>query len=384
MARHGGAAFASPRTGGGIPLTARSALMYDVLIAMTRSVPFYRTCGESYKADTCLPVVEAVQRGELHHEALARGHYPGRKLPAGALPGIKTIGYWDAQDDQNWGLSWHRNEGLELTFLENGVLGFAAEGIEYTLQPDDLTITRPWEVHRVGNPNVSTCRLHFLILDVGVRRPNQEWRWPSWLILSKSDLCELTNILRHTGQPVWKAPPEFRSCFQKLALAVKSDSKGSSASTIAVRVNELFLQVLGMLRNRKPRLDQSLSGSHHTVKLFLADLHSHPEHLSLHWTVEEMASSCGLKTTRFLKLVRSLTNMSPLHFLNHCRLDHAARLVREQAKASITDIAFACGFSSSQYFATTFTMRYGCSPRQFRLKESGGGVPCRCPNRVAD
>jgi AraC-like DNA-binding protein len=345
-------------------------MMY--IIAVIRSIPIYRTCGEMFRADTCLPVVQAVQRGELRHEALSHGHYPGRTLPPGTLTGLKTVGYWDAQNAQNWGLAWHRNEGVELTFLENGVLGFAAEGIEYPLEPDDLTITRPWELHRVGNPNVSACRLHFLIIDVSVRRPNQEWKWPSWLILSKPDLDELAHILRHTGQPVWKAPPEFRSCFQKLALAVKSDSNGSGTSTIAVRINELLLQVLAMLRKRQPRLDQSLSGSHHTVKLFLADIRSHPEHLSLHWTSEEMASSCGLKTTRFVKLVRSLTNMSPLHFLNYCRLEHAARLVREEAETSITDIAFACGFSSSQYFATTFTMRYGCSPRQFRRTGAAG------------
>jgi AraC family L-rhamnose operon regulatory protein RhaS len=81
-----------------------------------------------------------------------------------------------------------------------------------------------------------------------------------------------------------------------------------------------------------------------------------------------MASSCGLKTTRFVKLVRSLTNLSPLRFLNHCRLEHAAKLVRDPAGTSITDIAMSCGFSSSQYFATAFSMRYGCSPRQFRRK----------------
>jgi AraC-like DNA-binding protein len=327
-----------------------------------------------YKADTCTPLVEAVRRGDLRHEALARGQYPGRKLPQGALRGLKAIGYWDAQEDQNWGLSWHRNEGLELTFLENGVLDFAAEGVQYTLQPDDLTVNRPWELHRVGNPNVSACRLHFLILDVGVRRPNQEWKWPSWLILSESDLDELTNILRHTNQPVWKAPPELRVCFQKLALAVKSDLNGSCLSMIAVRINELLLQLLNMLRTRHLPLDQSLSGSHHTVRLFLANIRSNPDLLALPWSISDMANSCGLKTTRFVKLVRSLTNLSPLRFLNHCRLEHAAKLVRDPAGASITDIAMTCGFSSSQYFATAFAMRYGCSPRQFRRKATAHSI----------
>jgi AraC family 4-hydroxyphenylacetate 3-monooxygenase operon regulatory protein len=315
-----------------------------------------------------VPLVEAVKRGNIRHEALARGQYPGRKLPEGALPGLKVIGYWDAEEAQNWGLAWHRNEGLELTFLENGVLDFAAEGIEHRLQPSDLTISRPWELHRVGNPNISACRLHFMILDVGVRRPNQDWKWPPWLILSEPDLAELTDILRHTSQWVWTAPPELRGCFQKLALAVKSDSKGSCISTLAVRINELLLQVLTTLRTWRPQLDQSLSGSHHTVQLFLADLRSNPEFLALHRTTEEMASACGLKPTRFVELVRSQTNLTPLRFLNNCRLEFAAKLLLEQDDASITDVALTSGFSSSQYFATTFNLRYGCSPREFRRK----------------
>lgn len=167
----------------------------------------------------------------------------------------------------------------------------------------------------------------------------------------------------------------MRACFQKLALAVKSDSARVCVSTIAVRINELLLQVLTTLRTGHPELDQSLSGSHHTVQLFLADIRSNSESLRLHRTTEEMASSCGLKTTRFVELVRSQTNLSPLRFLNFCRLEYAAKLLQEQSGASITHIALACGFSSSQYFATAFNLRYGCSPREFRRKATERDEP---------
>src|SRR5207249_3334840 len=110
-----------------------------------------------------------------------------RKLPAGELCGIKSIGYWDALGPQTWGLPWHRNEGVEVTFLESGRLGFAVDGREYALQPDALTVTRPWQSHRVGNPLIGPGKLHWLILDVGVRRPNQAWRWPDWVMLKGAD-----------------------------------------------------------------------------------------------------------------------------------------------------------------------------------------------------
>jgi AraC-like DNA-binding protein len=36
--------------------------------------------------------------------------------------------------------------------------------------------------------------------------------------------------------------------------------------------------------------------------------------------------------------------------------------------ASITDIAFGAGFSSSQHFATAFRKQYGCTPKAFRAR----------------
>ena len=160
---------------------------------MRKPVPIYKDHDETYQADTCLPLVEAAAKHRVRIEALVHGHYPGRRLPHGALSGIKTVGYWDADHDQDWGLHWHRNEGVEMTFLESGSSVFAVDGHEYVLHPDDLTLTRPWQRHRVGDPNVGAGRLHWLIIDVGVRRPNQPWRWPGWLLLSRPDLDELAS-----------------------------------------------------------------------------------------------------------------------------------------------------------------------------------------------
>lgn len=335
-----------------------------------KPVPIYRSPGHLYKADTCQPLVCAVEARKVQLEALAHGHYPGRRLPAGSLPGLKTVGYWDAADDQDWGLSWHRNEGVELTFLERGSVGFDVEQHSCTLQPDDITVTRPWQRHRVGTPNVLAGRLHWLILDVGVRRPNQSWRWPSWLLLSRADLRELTGILRQTDQPVWKANAEVRRCFQTIAQAVKTDRAGSNLSRLSVRVNELFVLLLDLFRRHEIVLDESLTSSRRTVELFLADLKRHPEHLTLDWSIQEMARSCGLGATQFIHHVRLITNMTPAQYVNRCRLELAARLLQNES-STVTAVAIECGFSSSQYFATVFQRRYGCSPREYRAGQAG-------------
>lgn len=333
---------------------------------MPRSIPIYRDHDETYRADSCRPLAEAADSKSLRLVAMRHGHYPGKALPSRSLPGLKMVGFWDARECQGWGLPWHFNEGLELTFLETGSLDFAVDGRDYHLQPDDFTLARPWQRHRVGNPAISASRLHWVILDVGVRRPNQAWKWPSWFLLSQSDLDELTTLLRHSEQSVYRTIPGIRDCFLQISAAIEADHDGSSLSHLAIRINDLFLKLLSALRQKKIKLDKSLSSTRRTVDLFLRDLMSNPDHLSIDWTVEEMASNCGLHKTQFVHHVRCLTNMSPLHYLIRCRLDHAAHLLLKNPESTVTDIALASGFTSSQYFATVFTRRFGCSPSSFR------------------
>jgi AraC family L-rhamnose operon regulatory protein RhaS len=287
------------------------------------------------------------------------------------------VGYWDAQGIQDWGLPWHRNEGIEIMFLESGKITFAVGAKDHLLHPDALTIARPWETHRVGDPNIHAGTLHWLILDVGVRRPNQSWKWPEWIMLSGPDKKELTDMLRQTDQPVWKASGEIRHCFQEIARAVESDRTGSHISVLTIRINEMLLLLLMLLRKHKPRLDESMTSTLRTVELFLDDLCKHPAHLQLEWTLEEMGDSCGLGTTQFVHLVKQITNMTPLQYLNHCRIEHAAVLLRARQAMSITEVAQICGFSSSQYFATVFGRKYGYSPSDFRrsgFSEDPGGA----------
>jgi AraC family L-rhamnose operon regulatory protein RhaS len=328
--------------------------------------PIYRAQGQKLLADTCEPLRAAAQSRRVSLAALARGHYPGRKLPANALPGLQSVGYWDARSSQDWGLAWHRNEGIELTFLERGKLEFAVEGHSQLLRADDITVTRPWQSHRVGAPNVDAGRLHWLILDVGVRRPHQVWRWPAWLVMTKRDRTDLTKMLRHNERPVWRANPEIRDCFRRIAAAVERDRKGEQVSLLAALINELFVALLTMLRRQQPKLDDSLASTQRTVDLFWSDLHQNIEHAAETWTVSDLARQCGLGVTQFIHLTKRHANATPMQELNRCRLDAAAQLLKSELQRSVTDIALSCGFASSQYFATLFRRQFGCTPREFR------------------
>jgi AraC-like DNA-binding protein len=333
-----------------------------------RRAATFRSASELFHADSCEPLKAAARAGDVRLAALGRGTYPGERLPRNDLREVCLTGYWDAARDQSWGLDWHRNEGLEFSFVEAGRVPFTVEGGRLVgLDPGQMTITRPWQRHRVGNPNVPASRYHWLIIDVGVRRPNQPWIWPPWLLFPRRELQRLTNILRQNEQPVWSADEEIARCFRRLGKAASlGDTRPEALTRLKILINELIIAVAEMLERRKPRLNQNLSSTDRTVRWFLQEL---PGRVDEPWTLESMAKNCGLGRSRFAACCRQIANVSPMEFLTHCRVDVASRLLVQRPEISITDVAFACGFQSSQYFATVFRQRLGRSPREWRRQK---------------
>lgn len=329
---------------------------------LRKGVATFRMEGTIYHSDTCEPLRRAAGDGQVVLRAFARGGYPGERIPDGVLQGVKSIGYWHAEADQDWYLDWHRNEGIELTFLAAGSFRFdVAEAGTFELMADQLTVTRPWQPHRVGYPCLPPNKLYWLILDVGVRRPNQEWRWPSWIALSATDLERLTQLLRGNEHPVWPAGVEIRQCFARLDRLLESGDPGREESALRLLINSLLLETLRMLEREDPDLDPALASSERTVKLFLESL---PFRLDEAWDLPAMAAECGLGKSSFSLHCWKLTGMSPKAYLSWLRIERAKELLR-RGQHSITEVAMACGFSSSQYFATVFRAHTGCSPTQY-------------------
>jgi AraC family L-rhamnose operon regulatory protein RhaS len=331
----------------------------------------YQARRKPYEIDTCEPQVRAVEEGKIKLHALTKGHYPGSKFSSDILPGLNSIGFWDGAGPQDWGLNEHRNEGVEIVFLETGRMAFTVDKRRFELGPGSLTITRPWQLHKLGDPNIGPGRLHWLIVDVGVRRPNQDWRWPDWLVLTQPDLAELTRKLRHNETPVWKSTADIAQSFQKIAQCILEWNQPHSVSRMITKLNQLFVGILDALTAQQLDENPDLTSRRRTVELFLKDLAENPVSSRELWTLGQMAQQCGMGVTAFSKYARELVNVGPMEYLNQCRLDHAARQLREKPELSVTDVAFANGFNSSQYFATCFRRRFKQSPSRFVAGKNG-------------
>jgi AraC family L-rhamnose operon regulatory protein RhaS len=335
-----------------------------------RKTPRFSDYAEVYFADACEALEEASQQGEVTLRALVRGSYPGLPLPDHVAPGIRTVGYWNANRPQRWGLDWHRNEGIELTYLDRGLLTFATRDREWELRPGQVTVTRPWQEHRVGGPLVAASHLKWIIVDVDVRRPHQPWRWPEWIGLSANDLHRLTTLLQRNENPVWDGDAAIRAAFHSLQSATNSPESRTLESELRLHTSSLLLALLRLLDRLPVTSNEDLVSPKRALSMFLHEIDSHLDH---QWTLEEMARACGMGRSQFSTRCRELTNMTPLEFLTFRRIERAAGLLRMEPKRAVTDIALAVGFQSSQYFATVFRRQLGSSPRQYRAASLADG-----------
>jgi AraC family transcriptional regulator len=83
--------------------------------------------------------------------------------------------------------------------------------------------------------------------------------------------------------------------------------------------------------------------------------------------VPAMAQLLGLSEGYFMRAFKRATGKSPHSYLIDRRLAKARALMRDSA-ATLTEIAYRCGFNSQAHMATLFRQRLGVSPAQLRLR----------------
>lgn len=87
-------------------------------------------------------------------------------------------------------------------------------------------------------------------------------------------------------------------------------------------------------------------------------------------SVGAAARLVGMSAPQFMKTFKQVAGMTLVSYLNHVRLAHGARLLRETDR-SIADIADATGFSDQSYFDKRFKRAFGRTPKEFRARSVG-------------
>jgi AraC-like DNA-binding protein len=176
-------------------------------------------------------------------------------------------------------------------------------------------------------------------------------------------------------EPAWRKRHQFRS---RLRLTPKELAK--TTALVDQLENELkqrdtgygffataaFMQLVGYLSRCYDRSRNADSRALLRIARTITHLetnYTEPIHL------DELVTMTRMSRRSFLRDFEAATGTTPISYLIHIRISHAAALLREN-NLSVTQIAYQVGFNDSNYFARQFRQLMGTTPRDYRKQQN--------------
>jgi AraC-like DNA-binding protein/quercetin dioxygenase-like cupin family protein len=287
--------------------------------------------------------------------------------PVIPLPGVVMFGrYQLAASMRGLGPHAHR-DAVEICFLERGEQTYRVADRVYRLTGGDQFVTFPGEVHDTANLPQERGILYWLILDLKATG--------DFLGLSPAYARRLRRGLAEMASRHFRADPR---CAPLLGQAIKvlsasrpvPQDSGETAFR-CLQLQSLLLEFL-VLTVRSSRLGVQGTAS----PLLQRVLEYIGKNLETPVQVALLAKVARLSESRLKARFRREIGVPPAEYWLRQKIERASSLLQE---ASVTEVAYRLGFSSSQYFATVFKRYTLATPSQVRQasRTTPGHFRCR-------
>ncbi len=273
------------------------------------------------------------------------------------FPHLQMIGMTKSNDASR-SLSAHYNDGIEICLLLKGRFDWQVENNRYLLYPNDCTLTLPWQRHGGANGIIDPGVLMWLILIPESFKPRGKLKLGKWSAMPKKERTAISKILCRTRKPYFAADDYLKTLFFELFTEIQAYPK-----TRQWRVNNLLDELLfHVVRSLKdsPLERKNFFDLSRLEKRINADL----QHK---WTLADLEKLTGYGKSRLTTIIRENTGVAPIIYVTLLRLDRAKELLQSTDRP-VTEIAFECGFNSSQRFSTVFKKFTGTTPSLYRQK----------------
>ena len=157
-----------------------------------------------------------------------------------------------------------------------------------------------------------------------------------------------------------------------LALALVEEDLGSELALRVARQMVVFLKRTGGQRQFSVALAAEAPSSRTLVALlaWIAD------NLGTRLTVETLASRMAMSPRNFSRVFHTEIGVTPARYIRKARVE-AARMLLEQTRRPVEDVAACCGFGSSEVMRRAFLDEIGVNPTSYRLGFETGPLQAR-------
>lgn len=98
--------------------------------------------------------------------------------------------------------------------------------------------------------------------------------------------------------------------------------------------------------------------------------------------LDGVAAGTGAHRNKITELLKTELGMTFSSYLRKLRLTEAARLLSDEAGATVSEIAYSVGYANTSYFTRLFKEEYDCTPKEFRSLARRSGTSSAPPHRA--
>ncbi|MFI7340846.1 helix-turn-helix transcriptional regulator [Streptomyces sp. NPDC050085] len=250
------------------------------------------------------------------------------------------------------------HELLVLAVPVRGAFAFDIDGVEHRVHPGQWLRIPPGRAYRTGAGAEPRGELMWLI----VRAVTE----PAGAVHRAVEL-----LAQNTGPVIRTLPHQTESDLRRVFGVCAAER---SWINDALTHHLLSTVVLGLAAGTTPAGAEGRTWPHRAIAHTLTWIE---DHLTEPMDAAGLAALSGLSTSHFYEEFRAATGTSPKDYILRCKADRARDWLAEGSAMSVTEIAQALGFSSSQQFARVFRRYQHCAPSAMRSAGEGAGRSAR-------
>lgn len=252
----------------------------------------------------------------------------------------------------------HYHDFTELTIVTSGSATHVVEGLEYPIRKGSVMSVNPCFAHEYKD--VDNLEHYNFMFDVGsfALLENGLKKLKGFRLFFET-LPQMRYRRKFIGQMVLDDEQfEFTSAVCEL---IYKEFKSKSPE-YKILVKTYFTTLLAYISNIYVSDEESIPEA---IEKIIQSVEYIEENFNKKISIAELSEIACLSERHYSRLFKKVYGISPAQYIINCRVDHARLLIRS-TDATLTEIAYLCGFSDNSAFSKTFLKKYGVSPSQYR------------------
>jgi signal transduction histidine kinase/ligand-binding sensor domain-containing protein/DNA-binding response OmpR family regulator len=116
------------------------------------------------------------------------------------------------------------------------------------------------------------------------------------------------------------------------------------------------IEINTAILNYPSRDEEFLNKAIATIEEYLTDAN---------FDINSFAAQMNMSKSTLYRKIKTMTSLSPNELIRNIRLKHGYQLMKDKSR-TVSEVAYAVGFSDPRYFATCFKAAFGTAPKEFQ------------------